>query len=41
MATFPWETLGSPWEALQAGAQTWTRAAYAIHINPYLSTTVD
>lgn len=33
--------LGSPWEALQAGAQAWTRAAYAAHIDPHLSTNLD
>jgi hypothetical protein len=33
--------LGSPWEALQAGAQAWTRAAHGPHIDRHLSTSVD
>jgi NADPH-dependent 2,4-dienoyl-CoA reductase/sulfur reductase-like enzyme len=33
--------LGSPWEALQAGAQASTRAAHGPHIDRHLSTSVD
>jgi hypothetical protein len=33
--------LGSPWEALQAGAQAWTREAHGPHIDRHLSTSVD